>query len=144
MTATGAIPPRTSFSPERKLRHHEGRAALGQAPFPAVRSASKRTGIRLFKKETDVIEINWGKPLSFVVSPAGDIQEFSTAEQARHWLRKKWPVADPARDRALHLVEAAMDCMASVGTARRAFISAARTAGFVPDGLMAQPQRLAA
>ncbi|MFC0342173.1 MULTISPECIES: DUF982 domain-containing protein [Paracoccus] len=91
-----------------------------------------------------MIEINWGKPLSFVVSPAGDIQEFSTAEQARHWLRKKWPVADPARDRALYLVEAAMDCMASVGTARRAFISAARTAGFVPDGLMTQPERLAA
>lgn len=104
----------------------------------------ERAGIRLFMKETDVIEINWGKPLSFVVSPAGDIQEFSTAEQARYWLRKKWPVADPARDRALRLVEAAMDCTAPVGTARRAFISAARSAGFVPEGLMTQPERMAA
>ena len=101
----------------------------------------KRTGIRLFKKETDVIEINWGKPLSFVVSPAGDIQEFSTAEQARYWLRKKWPVSDPARDRALDQVEAAMACMASVGTARRAFISAAKSAGFVPAAHMGQTAR---
>ena len=91
-----------------------------------------------------LIEINWGKPLSFVISPAGDIQEITTAEQARHWLRKKWPVSDHARDRALHQVEAAMDCLASVGTARRAFISAARTAGFVPEGLMTQPERTAA
>lgn len=91
-----------------------------------------------------LIEINWGKPLSFVISPAGDIQEITTAEQARHWLRKKWPVADQARDRALHQVEAAMDCLASVGTARRAFISAARTAGFMPEGLMTQPERAAA
>ena len=29
-----------------------------------------------------MIEINWGKPLSFVISPDGDIQEFTTAEQA--------------------------------------------------------------
>lgn len=77
-----------------------------------------------------MIEISWGKPLSFVVSPQGDIQKFTTAEQARHWLRRKWPVADKARDRAIHQVEAAMDCLTSVGTARRAFISAARTAGF--------------
>jgi len=41
-----------------------------------------------------LIEINWGKPLSFVVSPAGDIQDITTA--------------------------------------RRAFISAAKSAGFVP------------
>ena len=91
-----------------------------------------------------LIEIYWGKPLSFVVSPQGDIQEISTVEQARYWLKSKWPVADHARDRALHQVEAAMDCLASVGTARRAFISAARTAGFLPEGLMAQPERAAA
>lgn len=95
-------------------------------------------------KEPTLIEINWGKPLRFVLSPQGDIQEITTAEQARYWLRKKWPVADPARDRALHHVEAAMNCLASVGTARRAFISAARTAGFVPAGLMTQPGRAAA
>lgn len=77
-----------------------------------------------------MIEINWGKPLSFVISPDGDIQEFTTAEQAHYWLRKRWPVADTARDRALHQIRAAMDCMVSVGSARRAFISAAKTAGF--------------
>ena len=104
----------------------------------------RRAGTRLFTKELTLIEINWGKPLSFVTSPDGDIQDITTAEQARYWLRKKWPVSDPARDRALDQVEAAMACMASVGTARRAFISAARTAGFVPDGLMTQPERLAA
>lgn len=31
-----------------------------------------------------------------------------------------------------------MDCVASVGTARRAFISAAKSAGFVPENLMMQ------
>lgn len=117
---------------------------LGGPSFLCGPAGIETRRIPPFPERNHVIEINWGKPLSFVVSPAGDIQEFSTAEQARHWLRKKWPVADPARDRALHLVEAAMDCMASVGTARRAFISAARTAGFVPDGLMTQPERLAA
>ena len=55
-----------------------------------------------------MIEINWGKPLSFVISPDGDIQEFTTAEQAHYWLRKRWPVADTARDRALHQIRAAM------------------------------------
>ncbi|MBV0893478.1 DUF982 domain-containing protein [Paracoccus sp. Z118] len=91
-----------------------------------------------------MIEINWGKPLSFVVSPEGDVQKFTTAEQARYWLRKKWPVADSARDRALHRVEAAMECLAPVGAARRAFISAAKTAGFMPENLMMQPEREAA
>ncbi|WP_370515456.1 DUF982 domain-containing protein [Paracoccus sp. S-4012] len=87
------------------------------------------------------MEIYWGKPLSFVVSPAGDVQEFSTAEQVRYWLRKKWPVSDRARERALLQVEAAMDCMASVGTARRAFISAAKTAGFAPETHVSQAAR---
>ncbi|MBB1493349.1 DUF982 domain-containing protein [Paracoccus sp. MC1862] len=75
------------------------------------------------------------------MSPHGDIQDITTAEQAQYWLLKKWPVADHARDRALHQVEAAMDCMASVGTARRAFISAARTAGFVPATHVGQTAR---
>ena len=75
------------------------------------------------------------------MSPDGDIQDITTAEQARYWLRKKWPVADQARDRALHQVEAAMACMASVGTARRAFISAAKSAGFVPAAHMGQTAR---
>lgn len=84
-----------------------------------------------------MIEINWGKPLSFVISPDGDIQEFTTAEQAHYWLRKRWPVSDTARDRALHQIRAAMDCMVSVGSARRAFISAAKTAGFRSESRVA-------
>ena len=93
------------------------------------------------RKNITLIEVNWGKPLSLVVSSTGDIQEITTAEQARHWLRRKWPVADQARDRALHQVEAAMDCMASIGTARRAFLSAAKSAGFVPASQMGQTAR---
>lgn len=77
-----------------------------------------------------MIEIYWGKPLQFVVTQTGDIQEFSTIEQARFWLRRKWPVADHAREVALARIEEAMDCLGSVGTARRAFIHAAQAAGF--------------
>ena len=77
-----------------------------------------------------MIEIYWGAPLSFVVSPHGAVQTFSTIEQADYWLRRKWPVADPARKTALHQVEAAMNCMAPVDAARQAFVEAARTAGF--------------
>ncbi len=83
-----------------------------------------------------MIEIYWGKPLSFVVSPEGDIQKFSTIEQASYWLRKKWPVADEARHRALGQIEDAMQCIGTVGAARRAFISAARSAGFVRETLV--------
>lgn len=88
-----------------------------------------------------MIEIHWGEPLSFVISPEGEVQKFNTIEQARYWLRKKWPVSDEPRLRALTQVEAAMACITSVGTARRAFISAARTAGFVPENLMMQSSR---
>lgn len=79
-----------------------------------------------------MIEIYWGSPLSFV-SPAGEVQKFGTIEQAAYWLRKKWPVADDARDRALTRIDAAMHCLGSVGSARRAFISAASSAGFVRE-----------
>lgn len=88
-----------------------------------------------------MMEIHWGQPLSFVTSPEGEIQKFSTIEQARYWLRSKWPVSDEARDRALEQLEAAMHCLVSVGSARRAFISAARTAGFVPENLIVQSGR---
>ncbi len=88
-----------------------------------------------------MIEVNWGRPLSLVVSPEGDIQKFSTIEQARYWLRKKWPVADAAQDRALRQLDAAMDCLVSVGSARRAFLCAARTAGFVPERLLVPSTR---
>jgi hypothetical protein len=80
------------------------------------------------------MEITWGKPLVLVVSPDGATQKISTAEQARHWLRKRWPVADHSRDRALRHIEAAMECMTSVGAARQAFAAAARTAGLLPEG----------
>lgn len=93
------------------------------------------------RKIDSLIEIHWGKPLSYVISPEGDVQNFSTIEQARYWLCKKWPVADAAQRRALDRLEAAMECMASVGTARRAFIAAARSAGFVPETLVLQPSR---
>lgn len=77
-----------------------------------------------------MIEIYWGKPLHFVVTTDGDIQEFSTIEQAQYWLRKKWPVQDTARQAALARISAAMDCLDSVENARHAFIAAAKSAGF--------------
>ncbi|AQS49728.1 hypothetical protein BMG03_05105 [Thioclava nitratireducens] len=78
------------------------------------------------------MEIYWGKPISLVVSPEGDVKNFSTIEQVHYWLRKKWPVADTAQDHAIECIEAAMDCLGSVGDARSAFLGAAGTAGFVP------------
>lgn len=80
-----------------------------------------------------MIEIYWGEPMSLVISPEGDVKKFSTIEQAQYWLRKKWPVADAARLHALGRLEAAMDCLGSVGEARHAFLGAARSAGFVPQ-----------
>ena len=80
-----------------------------------------------------MIELHWGHPITIVVSPQGDTKQISTIEQALYWLRKKWPVADDRRDQALERVDAAMNCLATVGAARRAFVSAARSAGFVPQ-----------
>lgn len=76
------------------------------------------------------MEIDWGPPMTFVVSPEGGTQEFSTLEQALYWLRKKWPVADHDRDVALDRLDAALHCLTTVAVARKAFMSAARTAGF--------------
>ena len=70
--------------------------------------------------------------MKFAMSPEGDTQQFTTIEQAKFWLRKKWPVADRAREQALAQIDAAMHCLVSVGTARRAFLRAAQTAGFKP------------
>lgn len=81
-----------------------------------------------------MIDIDWGKPLHFVITRQGDTEKFSTIEQARYWLRKKWPVSDDARQIALNRIEDAMDCIGSVGTARRAFIAAAKSAGFRAEG----------
>jgi len=77
-----------------------------------------------------LIETYWGQPMTFVVSVKGDTQEFTTIEQARHWLRRKWPIVNKERDRALAQVDAAMQCLTTVSVARRAFLSAAKTAGF--------------
>lgn len=73
--------------------------------------------------------------MTFVVSPEGDTQKISTIEQASYWLRKKWPVTDHNRDLALEQIDAAMHCLVTVRDARRAFLSAARSAGFVPGGI---------
>lgn len=77
-----------------------------------------------------MIELNWGAPLSLVISPQGEVQNISTVEQAAWWLRRKWPVRDDARATALTQVQAAMDCLVPMGSARQAFMQAARSAGF--------------
>ncbi|MCU9847812.1 DUF982 domain-containing protein [Defluviimonas sp. WL0024] len=96
----------------------------------------RRGAFSLWKKKI-LIEINWGKPLTFVVTAEGDAQKFSTIEQASYWLQNKWPISDDARHRALDQLDAAMHRLATVGSARRAFILAAKTAGFVPETLVA-------
>ena len=83
--------------------------------------------------ENNLIEINWGNPMTLVVSPHGDTQKIVTIEQALYWLRKRWPVADQNRDLAIDYVDAAMHCLVTVGAARKAFVSAAKTAGFKPS-----------
>jgi Protein of unknown function (DUF982) len=80
-----------------------------------------------------MIETHWGAPITLVLSPEGDTQKFTTIEQAFYWLRKKWPVASQDRNFALAQIDAAMHCLVPVGVARKAFISAAKTAGFKPD-----------
>lgn len=37
-------------------------------------------------KVTNMMELNWGKPLTYVVSRDGDTKKFTTIEQARYWL----------------------------------------------------------
>jgi len=78
------------------------------------------------------MEIQWGQPVALITPQDGDIERFSTIEHVRYWLRRKWPVADTARQTALVHVEAAMECMCPVEDARRAFLSAAVSAGFKP------------
>ncbi|ULB12595.1 DUF982 domain-containing protein (plasmid) [Cereibacter azotoformans] len=97
-----------------------------------------------FMKDIWLIEINWGPPLSLVISPDGDVQKFSTIEQVKYWLLKRWPIADDARSTALKQVDAAMNCIVPVGVARRAFAAAARSAGFIPEDLVGYTARRAA
>jgi hypothetical protein len=68
--------------------------------------------------------------MTFVVSQDGGTKTFTTIEQVEYWLRKKWPVADQDRANALEQVDAAMHCLAPVGAARKAFVGAAKSAGF--------------
>ena len=58
------------------------------------------------------------------------MQKIGTVEQALYCLRKKWPVADHKRDLAIDYVDAAMSCLVTVQAARKAFLAAAKTAGF--------------
>lgn len=79
------------------------------------------------------MEINWGEPVILVVSPDGDTKKINTPEQAAFWLRKKWPISDDHKYRAMDYIDAALNCLVEGGTARLAFIKAAKTAGFVPN-----------
>jgi hypothetical protein len=79
-----------------------------------------------------MIEVQWGTPIALHTHDENDFERFSTIEKARHWLRRKWPVADDARQVALEKIEAAMECMSPVTEARRAFVVAATSAGYVP------------
>ncbi|MEW2912770.1 DUF982 domain-containing protein [Leisingera sp. JC11] len=65
----------------------------------------------------------------------GRTRKISTIEQAHFWLQRAWPVSDHNRDVALEKIDAAMECLAPVGAARAAFLSAVGTAGFQADAL---------
>lgn len=78
------------------------------------------------------MEIQWGQPVVLITGHDGNVERFGTIEKARYWLRRRWPVGDAARHTALAKVESAMECMSPVEEARRAFVAAALSAGFVP------------
>lgn len=77
-----------------------------------------------------MIEVYWGEPLTLVVSESGEERKISTIEQAKYWLKKRWPVIDDAHSRAISCIEGAMECMLPVEKARHAFMHAAKSAGF--------------
>lgn len=78
------------------------------------------------------MEIQWGHPMTLVTSHDGNIERFGTIEKARYWLHKRWPVSDNLQHKAIAQIESAMNCMTSVEDARRAFASAALSAGLNP------------
>ena len=84
-----------------------------------------------FPERTILIEINWGKPLTFVL-PEGDVKTFTTLETAAYWLERRWPVDDVQRRHAAQVLDAAAHCMTPIGSARAAFANAAQSAGFRP------------
>ncbi len=85
-----------------------------------------------------MIDIHGEEPTTLVVSSQGYTQKITTIEQAFYWLRKKWPVTDLNRDIALDCIDAAMNCLVTVSTARKAFLSAAKSAGLMPDHMDAE------
>lgn len=83
-----------------------------------------------------MIEIIWGKPLH-LVAHSGDTKILSTIEQAKHLLKHQWPehVDNESRDLALGKIRDAMECVGSIGCARRAVISAAKRAGYRAESM---------
>lgn len=136
--------PRTSFLPDLQAQALKAGSAQCRTHFPKNDGHAFCVSRSPSKKDIWLIEINWGQPLSFVMSPEGDVQKFSTIEQVKYWLLKRWPIADDARSTALQQVEAAMDCIVPVGVARRAFAAAAKSAGFIPEDLVGYSARRAA
>lgn len=84
-------------------------------------------------ERTILIEISWGTPMTIFLPFEGRTRKISTIEQAQFWLQRAWPVSDHNRDVALEKIDAAMDCLAPVGAARAAFLSAVGSAGFHAD-----------
>lgn len=78
--------------------------------------------------------------MNLFLPPQGGIQKIKTIEQADYWLREKWPVNDHKRDLALKQIDAAMHCLVPVGSARRAFVSAAKSAGFKARDIAAEAE----
>ncbi|MBU2956170.1 DUF982 domain-containing protein [Paracoccus sp. 1_MG-2023] len=76
-----------------------------------------------------MIEIQWGSPLHFTTDAHGGTRRITTIEQAQHWLRKSWPIDDDRRVQAMNQIDAAMECIVPVSSARSAFLSAANSAG---------------
>ncbi|WP_417676344.1 DUF982 domain-containing protein [Pseudodonghicola sp.] len=140
VAATVVNPRATSLWRKPRQSEHQGGGGLLAAPafsFELLPAASAGKVQSIYGIEENMMEINWGSPLTFIVSQEGDTQKFTTIEQALYWLRKKWPIADRNRELAIEHVDAAMHCLTTVGAARSAFISAAKTAGFKPATLMA-------
>ncbi|WP_022706890.1 DUF982 domain-containing protein [Paracoccus zeaxanthinifaciens] len=83
-----------------------------------------------------MIELNWGSPLALHSDDGTEIKAISTIEQARYWLEVNWPTSGAARDAALSRIDAAMECLLPVSSARAAFVAAASVAGFSPANKM--------
>lgn len=77
-----------------------------------------------------MIETYWGKPVTLIEGPDGNIRKISNVEQALFQLGRKWPRArGPRHRKAMAYARAATECLADPVAARRAFIEAAHEAG---------------